>query len=54
MINIIESLWQAEVKGVRILPTIIKLKGNTAKSYFFSDKQMRVLRKKEQTTEMGL
>jgi hypothetical protein len=33
------------------MPTVIKTATNTPKSYFFSSKQSKVLRKKDQTIE---
>ena len=47
MINYIEHLWQFEVKNCRILPSVIKVQGEQAKAYFYSETQQRVLRKKE-------
>lgn len=51
MINIVDHAWQFELQDFCILPTVIKLKGNSAKVYFYSVKQRRVLRKKEQNSE---
>ena len=47
MINLIEHLWQFEVKGCKIVPTVVKVRKESAKAYFYSEKQGRVLRKKE-------
>jgi hypothetical protein len=49
MINIIDHLWQFELRNFPILPTIIKFTNNNPKSYFYSEKQHRILRKKDQT-----
>jgi hypothetical protein len=36
MINIIDHIWQAELKNFPILPTLIKFAGNLPKCYFYS------------------
>lgn len=49
MINIIDHIWQVELKSYTILPTVIKFANNNPKSYYYSEKQNRVLRKKDQS-----
>lgn len=51
MINIVDHAWQFELQDFCILPTVIKIKGNGAKAYFYSGKQRKILRKKEQNSE---
>lgn len=51
MINIVDHAWQFELQNFSILPTVIRVKGNGAKAYFYSGKQKRILRKKEQSNE---
>lgn len=51
MINIVDHAWQFELQNFSILPTVIKIKENGAKAYFYSGKQKRILRKKEQSHE---
>jgi len=54
MINIIEHIWQSELKNYEIMPTVVKITKNTPKSYFFSSKQSKVLRKKDQTVQSAM
>lgn len=51
MINIVDHGWQFELQNFSILPTVIRVKENGAKVYFYSGKQKRILRKKEQSNE---
>jgi hypothetical protein len=51
MINLIDHLWQFEVRHCHILPTAIKISKEQPKAYFYSEKQNRVLRKKEHSEE---
>lgn len=54
MINIVDHAWQFELQNFSILATVIKVKGNGPKAYFYSGKQKRILRKKEQSNEGAL
>lgn len=54
MINIIDHFWQFELKNYHILPTLIKFVNNQPKSYFYSEKQKRILRKKDQSVASTL
>ena len=53
MINIIDHIWQVELRNFTILPTVIKFSNNRPKSYYYSEKQNRVLRKKDQSIEFA-
>lgn len=46
MNSLISLLWQSEIASTPIVPTILKSEHQQPNHYFYSNKQKRVLRKK--------